>query len=387
MPNSPHHPIQCIVPPHMLQNIAQNGTDEQRAWAIGTLTQSEQFRGQRLATQQFAVMGLSMVTGGGLNRSVYNARYTTDLPGSLVRGEGDPPTGDPAVDEAYDGAGITYEFYQQAYGRDSIDGHGMALLSTVHFGIGYDNAFWNGKQMVYGDGDEDLPEPMRLFNRFTAAVDIIAHELTHGVTQYESRLNYFDQPGALNEALSDIFGALTKQYLLRQTADQADWIIGAGLFTANVNGVGIRSLKAPGTAYDDPVLGKDPQPAHMNQYKNVSYDNGGVHINSGIPNHAFYVTARELGGFAWEKAGYIWYITQRDKLNAKSDFQAAANLTYQVAASLYGSGSLEQQAVKTGWQEVGITVAEETEPPTTPPTEEPAGCRRTLINLLMGRRN
>ncbi len=387
MHTGPHLPIQCIVPPHMLQNIAQNGTDEQRAWALGTLTQSEQFRGQRLATQQFAVMGLSMVTGGGLNRSVFNARYTTELPGSLARGEGDPPTGDLAVDEAYDGAGTTYEFYRQAYGRDSIDGQGMALLSTVHFGIGYDNAFWNGKQMVYGDGDEDLPEAMRLFNRFTAAVDIIAHELTHGMTQYESRLNYFEQPGALNESLSDVFGVLTKQYLLRQTADQADWIIGAGLFTANVSGVGIRSLKAPGTAYDDPVLGKDPQPAHMNQYKNVSYDNGGVHINSGIPNHAFYVTARELGGFAWEKAGYIWYITQRDKLSAKSDFQAAANLTYQVAASLYGSGSLEQQAVRTGWQEVGITVSTDTEPPTTPPTEEPVGCRQTLINLLMGRRS
>ncbi|NPV67545.1 MAG: peptidase M4 family protein [Anaerolineae bacterium] len=387
MHTGPHFPIQCIVPPHMLQNIAQNGTDEQRTWAIGTLTQSEQFRGQRLATQQFAVMGLSMVTGGGLNRSVFNARYTTELPGSLARGEGDPPTGDPAVDEAYDGAGTTYEFYRQAYGRDSIDGQGMALLSTVHFGIGYDNAFWNGKQMVYGDGDEDLPENMRLFNRFTAAVDIIAHELTHGMTQYESRLNYFEQPGALNESLSDVFGALTKQYLLRHTADQADWIIGAGLFTANVSGVGIRSLKAPGTAYDDPVLGKDPQPAHMNQYKNVSYDNGGVHINSGIPNHAFYVTARELGGFAWEKAGYIWYITQRDKLSAKSDFQAVANLTYQVAASLYGSGSLEQQAVRTGWQEVGINVSTDTEPPTTPPTEEPAGCRQTLINLLMGRRS
>jgi len=383
MHNDPHHPIQCIVPPHMLQNIAQNGTDEQRAWAIGTLTMSEQFRGQRLATQQFAVMGLSLTTGGGLSRSVYNANYTTDLPGALARSEGDPPTGDIAVDEAYDGAGATYEFYQQAYGRDSIDGLGMPLLSTVHYGIGYDNAFWNGKQMVYGDGDEDLPENMRLFNRFTAALDIIAHELTHGVTQFESRLNYFEQPGALNESLSDVFGALAKQYQLQQTADQADWIIGAGLLTANVNGVGIRSMKAPGTAYDDPVLGKDPQPAHMDQYKNVSYDNGGVHINSGIPNHAFYVTAIELGGFAWEKAGNIWYVTQRDKLNAKSDFQAAASLTYQVAASLYGSGSLEQQAIKTGWKAVGIDVEAGIEPPTAP--DEPIGCRELFTSLLRGR--
>jgi len=142
-------------------------------------------------------------------------------------------------------------------------------------------------------------------------------------------------------------------------------------------------MKAPGTAYDDPVLGKDPQPAHMDQYKNVSYDNGGVHINSGIPNHAFYVTAIELGGFAWEKAGNIWYVTQRDKLNAKSDFQAAASLTYQVAASLYGSGSLEQQAIKTGWKAVGIDVEAGIEPPTAP--DEPIGCRELFTSLLRGR--
>ncbi|MDZ7309281.1 MAG: M4 family metallopeptidase, partial [candidate division KSB1 bacterium] len=187
---------------------------------------------------------------------------------------------------------------------------------------------------------------------------VLGHELTHGVTQYEANLAYWDQSGALNESFSDVFGALVKQRQRHQTAAEADWLIGQGLLTANVNGVALRSMKAPGTAYHDPVLGEDPQPAHMSAYRNVDYDNGGVHINSGIPNHAFYVVARELGGHAWEKAGRIWYVTLRDKLATRSDFQEAANLTYQVAGELFGRGSLEQQAVRTGWAEVGLTIAE-----------------------------
>jgi Zn-dependent metalloprotease len=278
----------------------------------------------------------------------------------LVRGEGDPAVGVLAVDEAYDGSGATYDLFNQAYGRNSIDDRGMPLVSTVHYLQGYDNAFWNGLQMVYGDGDEDLPQQDRLWNRFTVAVDVIGHELTHGVTQYEANLEYRSQSGALNESFSDVFGSLVKQRLLGQTADQADWLIGEGLFTSNVEGVALRSMKEPGTAYDDPVLGKDPQPGHMDNYQKLPpwYDNGGVHINSGIPNHAFYFVATELGGYAWEKAGEIWYITLRDRLRWRSDFQDTANLTFQVAGELYGLSSEEQEAVRNGWTQVGITIEE-----------------------------
>jgi Zn-dependent metalloprotease len=262
--------------------------------------------------------------------------------------------------------------------RNSIDGNGMRLDSTVHYRMGYDNAFWDGEQMVYGDGDEDLPADERLFNRFTIAIDVIGHELTHGVTQFEAKLQYFQQPGALNESMSDVFGSLVKQYQRQQIASEADWIIGEGLLTDNVNGVGIRSMKAPGTAYDDPVLGKDPQPAHMKDYVNTISDNGGVHINSGIPNHAFYVTALELGGFAWEKAGQIWYVTLKDRLTATSKFQDCANLTYQVAGELYGAGSIEQQAVKKGWDTVGLTVGGGP----TPPPPDGGGCLGALLRLL-----
>ncbi|MCL4275502.1 MAG: M4 family metallopeptidase [Anaerolineales bacterium] len=369
-----HHSILCITPPHMLKEIAENGTPEQRVVAQRTLLESDNFRTRRSAlAARIARAVMSAQVTGGKDRVVYDAKQGSQLPGTKVRGEGDPPTSDAAVDEAYDGSGITYDLYFDIYGRNSIDNKGLRLDSTVHFQKGYDNAFWDGKQMVYGDGDEDLPVSQRLFNRFTISLDIIAHELTHGVTQYEANLNYSNQPGALNESMSDVFGSLVKQYQRQQTADQADWVIGEGLFTSNVNGVGIRSMKAPGTAYNDPVLGKDPQPAHMKDYVSTIQDNGGVHINSGIPNHAFYVIARELSGFAWEKAGRIWYKALTEKLTTTSSFADAANLTFQAATEIYGPGSLEEQAVKFGWAEVGITVGE-------PSTNE--GCFSAAMRAL-----
>jgi Zn-dependent metalloprotease len=370
--NTPVHPIQCIIPPHMFERVAASGTPAQREWATRTQTISAQLRGQRQSL--FGAARIAAAVSAGKNRIIYDAQHGSSLPGRQVRGEGDPPGSDPAVNEAYDGSGATYDLYQDVFGRDSIDGSGLRLDSTVHYQKGYDNAFWDGQQMVYGDGDEDLPEPERLFNRFTIAIDVIGHELTHGVTQYEAKLIYFDQSGALNESMSDVFGSLVKQRLLGHSAEQADWIIGQGLFTSNVNGVGIRSMKAPGTAYDDPTLGKDPQPAHMRDYVHTVNDNGGVHINSGIPNHAFYLAARALGGNAWEKAGQIWYVTLRDKLDARSKFQAAANLTVQTAGELYGAGSLEQQAVRQAWADVGLTVDGG--------APEPGGCLPALLRLL-----
>jgi Zn-dependent metalloprotease len=349
-----HHSLYCILPPHMLNEIAKRGSQAQRDFAIRTLRLSEQMRGQRLAVMDMPILLHQPVTSSVKNRIIYDAKHGSNLPGAVVRQEGDPPSADVAVNEAYDGSGTTYDLYWNIFNRNSVDGNGLALISSVHYEQNYDNAFWDGSQMVYGDGDENLPPDQRLFNRFTIAIDVIGHELTHGVTQFTAKLAYNQQSGALNESMSDVFGSLVKQYQLNQAASDADWIIGAGLFTPNVHGVGIRSMKAPGTAYDDPVLGKDPQPATMADYVNTTSDNGGVHINSGIPNHAFYVTAVEIGGNAWEKAGAIWYDTLTNRLNANADFQTAASQTFQSAGQKYGTGSLEQQAVKAGWAAVGI---------------------------------
>jgi Zn-dependent metalloprotease len=164
---------------------------------------------------------------------------------------------------------------------------------------------------------------------------------------------YIDQPGALNESISDVFGTLVKQYLLKQTVDKADWLIGQGLFTPKVKGVALRSMKAPGTAYNDPMLGKDPQPATMSGYVHTASDNHGVHVNSGIPNHAFYLAAMALGGHAWEKAGRIWYETVRDpSLRRTATFRQFAHVTVTNAAKLFGH--LEQQAVLAAWHQVKV---------------------------------
>jgi len=325
--------------------LAENPQHRERA--LRALATTERLRGRREVLSHFAAVGLAT---GQERRTIYDAQNQTNLPGQLVRGEGDPDSKDVSVNEAYTYAGNTYDFYMNAYQRNSVDDRGFRLDSTVHYDQQYDNAFWEGQQMVYGDGDQTI------FDRFTKCLDVIGHELTHGVTQFTAGLTYQGQTGALNESMSDVFGSLVKQMTLGQTADQADWLIGAGLFMPNIKGVALRSMKAPGTAYDDPNIGKDPQPADMAHYVNTSDDHGGVHINSGIPNRAFYLTAIKIGGNAWEKAGKIWYVTLTQRLQSTSVFQDAADLTYAVAGELYGAGSAEQQAVQAGWKGVGITV-------------------------------
>ena len=341
----PHScPICCVVPPHILREIAKRGNPEQSEWAFQSLTASARIRGQRDVISLLPVM----TPAGTKRRTIYDAKNDTELPGTLVRGEGAAPSNDVAVNEAYDGAGATYDLFRDIYQRNSVDNRGMRLDSTVHYGTKYDNAFWDGAQMVYGDGDGEI------FNRFTKAIDVIGHELTHGVTQFEAGLKYQGQPGALNESMSDVFGSLVKQRVLKQTADQADWLIGAGLLNPKIKGVALRSMKAPGTAYNDPLLGKDPQPAHMKNFYKGTQDNGGVHINSGIPNHAFYLAAVEIGGYAWEKAGKIWYYALRDRLRSTSNFASAAKHTISVAGDYYGKNSKEQNAVRNAWKQVGV---------------------------------
>ena len=339
-------PICTIVPSHMLRHLARHGPEHLRERMLQTLQYSERLRGQR---DMLAFLGaVALVTPTGTKRrSIYNLKHGTRLPGTLVRDEGDPRTKDRQVNEAYDYSGATYDFFKEVFSRNSVDGNGMRLDSSVHYSRDYDNAFWNGAQMVYGDGDGVI------FERFTKCLDVVGHELTHGVTQFEAALSYHDQPGALNESFSDVFGSLVKQWKLKQTAAKADWLIGAGLLAKGVHGVALRSMKAPGTAYDDPQLGKDPQPAHMKDYFKGSADNGGVHINSGIPNHAFYLVATTLGGNSWEKAGKIWYDTLSNLIGPNTSFKQAADATIRSAQNLYGAGA-EQKAVASAWKQVGV---------------------------------
>jgi Zn-dependent metalloprotease len=286
-----------------------------------------------------------------LQRTISDAQTTESLPGVTVRTEGQPSDGDVAVDEAYDGLGAMSAFLQQAYGRDSIDDAWLPLDATVHFGDDYDNAFWDGSRMVFGDGDGQV------FRRFTISPSVIGHELAHGMTEYTANLVYRGQSGALNESISDVFGALLEQFGAGQSAEEASWLIGEGLFTDEVEGTALRSMIAPGTAYDDDVLGKDPQPGSMDDYVDTEDDNGGVHINSGIPNRAFAVAALALGGTAWERAGQVWYdVLTGGVLTATADFTAFAGLTVAAAAERYGAGSDVESAVRTGWSTVGVVL-------------------------------
>jgi Zn-dependent metalloprotease len=341
-----HNPTCFILPEYIQRHIIEKGTEEQKRRAWQSLILTEQLRGRRNVAGSLYTL---FAVADKMHRTIFDAKNSESLPGNLVRSEGGKSKGGRPVNEAYDYSGDTYNFYRQVFDRNSVDSKGMRLDSTVHYGEDYNNAFWNGTQMVYGDGDGQI------FNRFTISLDVIGHELTHGVSQYEAALEYQGQSGALNESLSDVFGTLVKQYALKQTADNADWLIGAGLFTKKVKGVALRSMKEPGRAYDDPTIGKDSQPAHMKDYVNTSSDNGGVHINSGIPNHAFYLTAMEIGGKAWESAGKIWYITLRDRLRENSNFQEMANLTFEVAGTIFGKDSKEQKAVSKGWESVGLS--------------------------------
>ena len=344
--------VNCIVPPHILLKLLESKDRKMREIALNTLLASTQIRAKR----DLLSLMPNATSAGEKRRTIFDAKNAEDDPptGVRVRGEDDPQVGDTAVNEAFDGLGATYDFYKQVFSRNSIDGNGLRLDAFVHYGDGFNNAFWNGQVMVFGDGDQDL------FVSFTKSLDVIGHELTHGVTENTAGLVYHKQPGALNESMSDVFGSLVKQWSLKQDAASADWLIGAEVFTPGIQGDALRSMKAPGTAYDNDLIGKDPQPANMQNYKNLPDnrfgDNGGVHINSGIPNHAFYLAAIEIGGNAWDAAGHIWYETLTKNTGSTTKFQDFADATVGVAGRLYGPSSSEQVAVREAWREVGIDV-------------------------------
>lgn len=339
-----------VVPPYLLARIVEAGDRFEhaaRAARVG-LDEWHAFSGVR-GTPLEARRTARPTRASGPDRRVSDAGGGDALPGRRVRSEGDPATGDVAADEAWDGLGATYAFLADAFGRDSIDGAGLPLEATVHYRRDYDNAFWDGERMVFGDGDGEV------FGRFTASLSVIGHELAHGVTQYTTALEYQGQPGALNEHVSDVLGALVEQHAAGQAADEASWLIGAGLFTDAVQGVALRSMAAPGTAYDDDVLGRDPQPAHLDDYVVTDEDAGGVHLNSGIPNKAFHLVATALGGHAWERAGRIWWDTiTAGTVTPTTDFAGFAAATLEAATARYGVDSDEVRAVTDGWAGVGL---------------------------------
>lgn len=349
--------IQCIVPPYINDKLAQSNNPAVRARALANVRAAAAMRAQRTMAQAMPRLMVQAAPTKKKQRLVYDAKKGDQLPGKLVRSEGQPKVADAAVNRAFDYSGDTYDFYDQLFDRNSLDNNGMTLISSVHVGevdfngnpAPMNNAFWNGEQMAYGDGDGII------FRDFTLSLDVVGHELTHGVQSFTSNLEYRNQSGALNEHFADVFGALVRQWSNGETALKASWLVGADVLVPAPTRRAIRDMENPGTAFvNDPDLGDDPQPAHMKNLFTGAQDNGGVHINSGIPNRAFVLIAKALKGNAWDVAGRIWYDTML-QLTTTSQIVDCAKLSLQIASTpKYGAAA--KKAVKSAWKKVGISL-------------------------------
>lgn len=341
-----------FIPPQVLDNLARTGATQAQL----TIQQSELTRERRVAklvdVSRFAAsIGVETAAAGlqrkSAERKVYDCENQWEQRIKLVRGEGDAVTGDEDASLVYNYAGVVRDYFNNVLNRDSIDNLGMDLILNVHFGSDYMNAFWDGDEMTFGDGDGQI------FVSFARSLDVVAHELAHGVTQFTANLVYQDQSGALNEHFSDVFGTAITQYANKQTAHDADWLIGDEIMGPELYGEALRSMREPGTAYDNDLLGKDPQPAHMDEYYDGKEDNGGVHINSGIPNKAFYLVAMEIGT---DKATLIWYHALL-KLWRTANFNDAIVVLVDTARLLTREGKVpigSPQIVRSAFKAVGL---------------------------------
>jgi Zn-dependent metalloprotease len=249
----------------------------------------------------------------------------------------------------YENLGVIHKFLREVFDRELMEDAGGSLTASIHYGSNYDNSFWNGQQVVLGDGDGQSFRK----GAFTT-LSMVASEISHAVTGKMAGLLYVGQPGALNTSFSDVFSTLVEQWQKKQTADEASWLMMEGAFAQGGNGSALRSLKQPGTAYKDvPNIGSDRQVATMDKIYTGSQDNGGVHLNSGIPNKAFYEVAKRLKGYAWGKPAKIWW-EALGNLKPKSTFEDFAKATIAASDKLYGAQ--EHEAVVQGWMAVGILI-------------------------------
>jgi Zn-dependent metalloprotease len=349
MCNTKRNPIHCIVPPYIADKLVdqpQVATDD----ALDNLLRDHRFRSDReffsklpKAAQEIMAIQPKPAPDKPVIE-IYTCGNDRQLPGQRMR----------AADIQHDkdarnvlaASEATWEFYNRFFNRRSIDNANMALVHSIHYGRRYHNAMWNGRQMVYGDGDGVV------FDSFTTDIDIIGHELAHGVVQFTVNLEYENQSGALNESFADVFGIMIKQFVLNQTADKSNWLIGENVMKGAQ--YALRSMIAPGTAYrNHPNWGDDPQPATMDNYVQLpnTYEGdwGGVHYNSGIPNFAFTQACLAIGGYTWENVGKVWYAALTETLAQHSTFAETKAATLDHAKRLFGAGSRVEVAVKKGW--------------------------------------
>lgn len=273
--------------------------------------------------------------------TVADCHHSQTLPGTPVANPAN--SSDDTIKRAAVETKAVADFYKAIFGRNSIDNAGMTMASSAHYGVGYNNAFWNGSRMTYGDGDNNI------FIDFTKSTDVIAHELTHGVTQYSLQLAYTNQAGGLNESMSDVFGSMFRQWRAGQDVNQADWLIGKDIMGPGATARGftcLRDMAAPGAAH---CLA--PQPFHFTNYRNGM----DPHFSSGIPNLAFYKAAMAIGGKSWERTGQIWYKALTGFTRSPNMSMATfAKRTRQLSAQLYPGTPTVANAVNAAWVAVGL---------------------------------
>jgi Zn-dependent metalloprotease len=347
-----HHPVRCsFVPPHILDALAARDAQESAEPGPNQRTAlvTNQLRAQRMSTRvaEATLAALTPPTPGDTDRAIYDDQNTWNVDVTLVRGEGDSAVAGQNVNEAYDHAGAARTYFKDVLNREGADNAGMTIDVNVNFGVQFNNAFWDGVRLVMGNGDGVI------FVDFAGSPDVVGHELGHGVVQFTANLQYFSQSGALNESYADVFGSLVEQKLRGQDFDTANWLIGDEIMAPGLYGEALRSMAHPGTAYNNSILGQDPQPDHMSNYYAGPADNQGVHINSGIANRAFYKTAEELGTDA---AGQIWYSGLQNLWPTAFFTDAAAVLAAQ-ARILARDGAVPRQSaqvVRSAWRSVGV---------------------------------
>jgi Zn-dependent metalloprotease len=348
-------PIQCILPPYISSKLDKSNHVSSEE-ALDNAFRTYRFRSDRLfishlhnENRKMLAVKKAGVKKPQANIEIYDVAKGYSLPGKLMTAT--LINKDKDAKNVKLGVQATWDFYYSIFKRNSIDNEGMALINSVHYGKKYNNAMWNGRQMVFGDGDK------KVFDSFTVDIDIIGHELAHGVTEYTSNFDYENQSGALNESFSDVFGMMIKQYALKQKVNESNWLIGENVMLGK--SYALRSMIAPGTAFlNHPQWGDDPQPATMDDYVKLPNteegDWGGVHYNSGIPNYAFCMAAMEVGGYSWEKVGKVWYAALTQTLKYNADFNDAKKATIAHAKKLYGSGSKVHKAVVNGWKKAKV---------------------------------
>ncbi|TVY82930.1 Extracellular metalloprotease [Lachnellula suecica] len=286
---------------------------------------------------------------------VYNIHQGCDEnPPSMVdRKIGSPIAQDPDVNTVYDSLTVVDNFFRTVFGYNGIDGNGRDFRGTVHYCDKYLNAFWNGAGMFFGDGDGVA------FNKFSDYLDVIGHEFGHGIIDAKNPLYYYGQSGAINEHYADVFGIMIKQWNKSQTVDQSDWLVGAGLIPG---ARALRDFKNPGTAYNTPSAGQDQQPNNYASRYTGRYDNGGVHLNSGFLNRAFYLFATSLGGNSWDKPGRIWFaVLYNNLLTYNTNISSFVTQTLFACSYFYGgkSGTVYPKLLE-AWRTVGVPIVEPT---------------------------